>query len=310
MTSWTDNLYGETAFNNSKVKFGAPHAVDFGQNNQYSPDGKLYIIGHGAESPQSHQSWMQGDSVYLARTVSAPDYNTINDASSWEFYSGGQGPSATFSSSISDAKPLFVWMNSTGVVTMSWHPTLSKYIMVISTPTTKPYTVYHFDTYFLESDSMTGPWSYISYLSSFGPQAYFVHVPSKFMGSISYPKTSSNIATWKAKANATTVTPQEKLTTVRTASTESLAEAAFNELRNNRTAIAEPLTWSELENYKQSTASYYNVYLSYSANFASGYSPNPPGSGYHWSLQQMRFSLSSTMEEKLRARGTSDRAPL
>ncbi len=59
MTGPMDNLFGETCLNNTKVKFGAPHAVDFGQNNHFSPDGRLYIVGHGAESPESHQAWMQ-----------------------------------------------------------------------------------------------------------------------------------------------------------------------------------------------------------------------------------------------------------
>lgn len=40
-----------------------------------------------------------------------------------------------------------------------------------------------FDTYFLESDSITGPWSYVNYMSKFGPEAYFVHFPSKFLAS-------------------------------------------------------------------------------------------------------------------------------
>ena len=37
-----------------------------------------------------------------------------------------------------------------------------------------------FDTYFLESDSITGPWNYVTYMSEFGPEAYFVNHPSKF----------------------------------------------------------------------------------------------------------------------------------
>lgn len=41
MASPTDNLFNETAMNNSKVKFGAPHVVDLGQELQYSPDGKV-----------------------------------------------------------------------------------------------------------------------------------------------------------------------------------------------------------------------------------------------------------------------------
>jgi hypothetical protein len=44
-------------------------------------------------------------------------------------------------------------------------------------------------------------------------------------------------------------------------------------------------------------ASYYNFFLSFSADFASG-SPNPPGSGYHWSLQQSRFGLSAAFRER------------
>ena len=67
MANFSDNVFGESAFNNSKVKYGAPHAVDFGQESAFSPDGRLYIIGHGAETPESHQSWMQGRSTWRAR---------------------------------------------------------------------------------------------------------------------------------------------------------------------------------------------------------------------------------------------------
>lgn len=41
--------------------------------------------------------------------------------------------------------------------------------------------VKQFDTYFLESDSITGPWAYVNYNSEFGPEAYFCHHPSKFL---------------------------------------------------------------------------------------------------------------------------------
>merc|ERR1719460_3143441 len=40
---------------------------------------------------------------------------------------------------------------------------------------------HQFDTYFLESDDITGPWSYVTYMSMFGPEAYFVNHPSKFL---------------------------------------------------------------------------------------------------------------------------------
>jgi hypothetical protein len=82
--------------------------------------------------------------VYLARTVGAPDPTTINNASSWEFYGGGQGSAAVWVPDVSAAKPLFVWPGRTGVVTCSYHATLNKYIMVVSTPTDGCSTVGNF----------------------------------------------------------------------------------------------------------------------------------------------------------------------
>jgi hypothetical protein len=43
-------------------------------------------------------------------------------------------------------------------------------------------TVSRYHTYLLESDRITGPWRLISHLSNFGEQAYFVNIPSKFIG--------------------------------------------------------------------------------------------------------------------------------
>ena len=39
-----------------------------------------------------------------------------------------------------------------------------------------------FDTYFLEADTLTGPFKQIAYWRAFGPQAYFVGLPSAFHG--------------------------------------------------------------------------------------------------------------------------------
>jgi hypothetical protein len=166
MTSFTDNIFGETCANNTKVKMGAPHAVDFGRENEHAQDGRLYIIATGAETPESHESWMQGDSVYLARTTGAPDPDTINTAAAWEFWAGG-----AWAPTLAAARPLFVWPGRTGVVTLSWVPALSKFIMVISTPSFGCSTVGNFDTYMLESDAMTGPFALVSYLAAFGPEA-------------------------------------------------------------------------------------------------------------------------------------------
>ena len=194
MANFTDNIFGETCANNTKVRMGAPHAVDFGRNNALSPDGRLYMIATGAETPESHESWMQGDSVYLARTVGAPDAATVNSAGAWEFWAGG-----AWTASLAAAKPLLVWPGRTGVVTLSWHPTLGKYVMVVSTPSKGCSTVGDFDTYFLESDTMTGPWALVSYIASYGPEAYFVHVPGKFMGAETYAATPDNAARARAR---------------------------------------------------------------------------------------------------------------
>ena len=68
---------------------------------------------------------MLGDEVYLARFLPGD----ANNGSAWEFYSGGHGSDATWSQgSVALAKPLVVWNNHTGVVTMTYHPTIKKYV--------------------------------------------------------------------------------------------------------------------------------------------------------------------------------------
>ena len=269
MTSRSDNLFGEIAFNGSKVKFGAPHAIDFGQNAQHSPDGALYIVGHGAQNPASNQSWMQGDSVYLARTAGPPSPSTVNTAAAWEFYAGGHGAGAAWSPSLRDAAPLIDWPTRTGVVTMSFHPALQKYILVVSTPTVSPSTVGNFDTYMLESDDLTGPWAYVTYMPAFGPEAYFVHIPSKFMGSSVVAVTAG-----------------------------AVASAAPGATAPGASAVL-PLRAQEAAEQQQSA---YEFFLSYSADFASGV-PNPPGSGYHWSLLQSRIGVTAAHTARLAAQG-------
>ena len=244
MTDDKDNIFGETAKNNSKVKFGAPHVVDFGQELEHSPDGKMYIVGHGAARPEAHQSWMQGDQVYMARVEPTP--SAVGDGASWEFLAGldVHGNAQWVQGNVTDAAPMFTWNNHTGVVTMTYFPSLKKYIMVVSTPTYTPYTTKQFDTYFLESNTAEGPFKMITYMREFGPEAYFVHFPSKFLAS-------------------------------------GIEQA--------------PVIGGNGNNY----SAVFNGYLSYSANFAFRHGAEPVGSGYHWSLQQMRFRLGKDWEETL-----------
>lgn len=44
-----NNLFGECGKYGYPVKIGSPHFVDFGKNMQYSPDGKAYMVAHGAD---------------------------------------------------------------------------------------------------------------------------------------------------------------------------------------------------------------------------------------------------------------------
>lgn len=133
--SLSDNIFGEALqftgatpypFDNGtygwvgKIKFGAPQVVDMGIDLEHSPDGKFYLLGHGAEHSDEPQAWMQGSSVYMARCN--PTVADVNDKSKWEFYSGTSGHEGEASWSRGDvgaATPLFVWPNRTGVATMS-----------------------------------------------------------------------------------------------------------------------------------------------------------------------------------------------
>jgi len=70
-------LFPESGKNGHQVKMGTPHFVDFGRNLEYSPDGKAYLVGHGAldndPTPRvAGNSWIAGDAVYLARVTPSP----------------------------------------------------------------------------------------------------------------------------------------------------------------------------------------------------------------------------------------------
>ena len=79
-------LFGESAKENRKVKIGKAHFVDFGRNMEGSPDGKAYLLSHGATSDHADLSWGSGDHIYLIRVAPTPE--TINDATAYEFFAG------------------------------------------------------------------------------------------------------------------------------------------------------------------------------------------------------------------------------
>ncbi len=203
--SWTEtprtperSLFSETGLNGYPVRIGSPHFIDFEKNMQYSPDGKAYLVAHGADTSDLkwrfwNDSWITGDQIYLIRVIPTPE--NINNPSSYEFYAGRDASGKPqWTGDFGRIRPLLEWNNNMGCVTMTYDAPLKKYIMCI---TDGGNTCAKMSTYLLESDSITGDWSMIAYLKDFGQQAYFVNIPSKFMsddGKIMWLLYSGNFA--------------------------------------------------------------------------------------------------------------------
>jgi hypothetical protein len=159
----------------------SPHVVDFGQNMQYSPDGSVYMVAHGATQPEALDNWTAGDQVYLLR-CNNPSVTTINDSASWEFYGGKDGLGIpVWTHDFSKIAPVLEWNSQMGCVTVTYNAPLERYLMCISRPTDGLNCVENFDTYILESPALTGPWKMVHYLREFGTEAYFVNIPGKFI---------------------------------------------------------------------------------------------------------------------------------
>ncbi len=187
--TWTDTphtpaqpLFSEPKIPGGKVKMGAPHFVDFGKNLEHSPDGKAYLVGHGAADPDpqprpGNLSWITGDQIYLARV--SPTIAEINDGSRYEFFAGNDSSGEpSWVSDFAKIKPLVEWNNRCGCVTMTYDPPLKKFLMCI---TDGGNTISRFNSYILEADRITGPWKLATFLKNFGEQAYFVNIPSRFL---------------------------------------------------------------------------------------------------------------------------------
>jgi hypothetical protein len=174
-------LFGETGKYGYPVKIGSPHFVDFGKNMQYSPDGKAYLLAHGADINDkfprfNNHSWINGDQIYLIRVT--PSIENINDISKYEFYAGkNKSGNPIWTNDFKKIKPLLEWNNNMGCVTATYNPYLKKYIMCI----TDGMSGKEMNTYLLEADSLTGDWKIITYMKNFGEQTYFVNIPSKFI---------------------------------------------------------------------------------------------------------------------------------
>src|SRR2546425_3069177 len=170
-------IFGESGKDGRKIKIGAPHFVDFGKELHYSPDGKAYLVGHGASRPDANLAWIAGDQAYLIRVM--PSLQSMNDASKYEFFGGHttQGE-PIWTSDFSRIKPLIEWNGRVGHATMTYHPALKKYLLCVTDGWP---TISTMNTYILESDTIAGPWKLVTFMEKFGAQGYFVNIPSKFI---------------------------------------------------------------------------------------------------------------------------------
>jgi hypothetical protein len=175
-------LFEETGLWGYPVKIGTPHFVDFGKDMEHSPDGKAYLVAHGAVYPNpkprfANLSWITGDQIYLLRVQ--PGIENLNDAGKYQFFAGND-PSGepVWTNDFKRIKPLLEWNNNMGCVTVTYDAPLKKYLMCVVDGGN---TCARMNTYILESDRLTGPWRMVTYMKSFGEQAYFVNFPSKFI---------------------------------------------------------------------------------------------------------------------------------
>jgi hypothetical protein len=185
--SWTETprtpaspLFGESTQDGQRVRIGAPHVVDFGRELEHSPDGKAYLIAHGASGPEGWANWIAGDAIYLLRVT--PSLQTMNDANAYEFFAGhDQGGRPRWTSDLHGMQPLLSWDRHLGCVTATYDAPLGRYLMCVSRPSDGHNSLGTYDTLLLEAEALAGPWRLIHYLPRFGHQAYFVNVPSKFI---------------------------------------------------------------------------------------------------------------------------------
>ncbi|MBV9357384.1 MAG: hypothetical protein JO023_17875 [Chloroflexi bacterium] len=185
--TWTDTphtpaapLFGESGRDGTMVRIGAPHVVDFGCDMEHSPDGKAYLLAHGASSRHGWANWIAGDAIYLLRVT--PSIETINDPSAYEFFAGVDAHGQPrWAADQHDLQPLLRWDRHLGCVTATYDAPLDRYLMCVSRPADGHSSLGLYDTLLLEAEALTGPWRLIHYLHNFGRQAYFVNLPTKFI---------------------------------------------------------------------------------------------------------------------------------
>jgi len=168
-------LFGENPAQ-APVRIGAPHFVDFGQDLRHSPDGLAYLVAQWSTRLGGCNNWIQADHIYLLRV--SPEPAAIEDPAAYEFFAGHDAAGRPlWARCLADMRPLLAWDDHLGCVTVTYHPALGKYLLCV----TRGERAGHYTTLFLEAETLTGPWRLFCRWNDFGPEAYFVNIPSKFI---------------------------------------------------------------------------------------------------------------------------------
>jgi hypothetical protein len=139
------------------MKIGSPHFVDFGRNLEHSPDGKAYLVGHGASNGTdrrfAYDSWITGDEVYLLRVK--PRISTHQRCVQVKVLHRSRPKGrGSVGREFSRIKPVTSWRDKLACVTMTYNAPLKKYLMCA---TDGGNTAFYFNTCILESSHITGP---------------------------------------------------------------------------------------------------------------------------------------------------------
>ena len=146
------------------MKIGAPHVVDHGPENVYSPDGAVYMVAMGCPSatsssdPAYNCSWISGDAIFVLRVknVHPAIPSTMNNVDNWEFAASSSTSGEKWTHHLKDAEPVFVWPGRVGTVTATYWKERTSYLFCVTTPTVMPLTVSTFDSYVLMADDLFG----------------------------------------------------------------------------------------------------------------------------------------------------------
>lgn len=184
---WIDPRDSGTDFFSTDTRprrFNVPHAVVHGQDNEQSPDGKLYLTAHGQAvvdgGAKTKSDWDKGDAIYLCRVDPAP--TRVTDPKAYEFFAGHDADGvARWSADVRDSQPILAWPRHLGSECATYVPGLDRYLLLTARLREREDNLSYNTLSVWESSEITGPYRLVTYLRDWGPQTYFPNVPAKFI---------------------------------------------------------------------------------------------------------------------------------